>query len=149
MNKITDMVWIGNSLDEANADLATVGITAILKVANDLQGTRGWYDGLLYAQCGLVDGPGSSLAAYHSAVLQLLSLIAGKRKTLVVDHDGGSRAMAVVIMALHARERGGWDKYCEMIANKMDVLGYEPHEAHRVVFNRLNWRILMQLAEVG
>lgn len=146
MTKITDYIWIGDSTDAEESDLRKHGVTAILCVAHDLQCRRGWSDGILYAQCGLVDGPGSNLAAYHSAVLQLVSIVSAGRKVMVVDHVAGGRAVAVTIMALHVgHSKLGWEHWLGIINEKMERKEFNPHQEHRNAFNRTNWRLLSSI----
>lgn len=147
MTKITEMIWLGNSSDAEHADLAANGIQAILNVAHDLEGKRGWHDGVEYAQCGLVDGPGNTLASYHAAVMKLLALTRGGRRTLVYCHEGRSQSVAVAIMALHVGgERQGWDGWLKIIREKKDEV-VTPHEEHRRAFNRMNWRLLSSVLD--
>ncbi len=149
MIPITDSLWLGTASDLACADMAGAGITALLNVACDLYTMRVWKHDFIYAQCGLIEGPGSTPAGYHSAVLQLLDLLAHRRRVLVVNHDGLGRAVAVVIMAMHARERGGWEYYRKMIGERIGDPDYQPHEAHRKMFDQINWKVVMQLAGIA
>jgi hypothetical protein len=138
MIKLTDNLWIGDSADEVYADLVDIG--AVLNVAQDLQGTRGWMDGVEYMQVGLIDGPGNVPAAYHAAVLALAALLK-RNRTLVCCHTGG-RALAVSLMWLHLTSGRGWDSWlailCERVEGELPI----PHEAHKEAFNRMNWRLL-------
>ena len=150
MTQITEMIWLGDSHDALTADLAKHEIKAILNVAHDLQGERGWSDGVEYAQVGLVDGPGNSLARYHAAVLQLAALVQGGRRTLVHCHKGQSRSPAVIIMYLNLTQRMGWEHWRAFIAEKRKEVAegeQYPHEAHRTAFNQLNWRLLASVTE--
>ena len=97
-----------------------------------------------YAHIGLVDGPGNSLASYHAATLKLCDFIVKGRYVLVHDHDSTSRAVAVVIMAMHALERRGWDYWLGVISKKMDT---SPHEEHKRAFNKMNWRLISSVLE--
>jgi hypothetical protein len=146
MTKITDMLWLGNSHDAEHSDLKAPGIGALLNVAHDLEGKRGWHDGVEYAQCGLVDGPGNTMASYHAAVLKLLGLTYGGRKALVYCHEGRSQSVAVAIMALQCETRHGWDGWLKIICNKKDEV-VTPHAEHRRAFNKLNWRLLTSVLE--
>lgn len=137
LTKLSSNLWLGNSWDAEHGNLTQHKIDALLCVAHDLEAKRGWSDGLHYAQCGLVDGPGNSLAAYHAAVLQLVAFWTDKRTVLVYDHTAGSRAVTVAIMGMHAKNRMGWDHWIAEI--KPTEL---PHEAHRQAFDRINWRLL-------
>lgn len=148
MTKITDHIWTGDSKDAEHADLCKHGIGAILNVAHDLQCKRGWHDGIEYAQCGLVDGPGTTMASYHAAVLKLVGLIRGGRKTLVVDHVNGGRALMVVLCYLNLTDRRlGWDGWLKVIGEKRDLPEGMPCEAHKSAFNRMNWRLLASVLE--
>ena len=150
MTKITEMIWLGNSHDAEHADLNANGIGAILNVAHDLEGKRGWRDGVEYAQCGLVDGPGNTMASYHAAVLKLAALVRGGRRTLVHCHKGQSRSPAVVIMYLNLEQKLGWDHWRNVIAELRSEVneGEEfPHEEHKRAFNKLNWRLLSSVLD--
>lgn len=171
MTKITDTIWLGNSEDADHADLRPDKIGAILNVAHDLQCSRGWSDGIEYAQCGLVDGPGNTMAAYHAAMLKLAALVTGGRRTLVVDHVAGGRAIAVIIMGLHAMRRMGWvhwakviaeavakrtlrdhqdkcygEQFCQTCHDLDTIVHASPlpsvHEKHKRAFDRINWRLV-------
>ena len=143
MTKITDNIWIGDSNDAVHADLQNHGIDGILNCAFDLQGMRGWTDGIHYAQCGLIDGPGNSMASYYSAVLQLAHMIAMGKKVLVHCHKGESRSVAVVIYYLHLQHgRQGWEHYRKVIADLRQIPPHTPHEAHRSAFNVMDWKWL-------
>lgn len=154
MIEITPHLWIGSSGDAEHANLSEVGITALLNVAHDLEGKRGHSDGLLYAQCGLMDGPGNVIAVYHAAVL-MLSVLRNKtsrdegRKVLVYDHNGSSNAVAAVIMYLHVTRRMGWEYWLKIIAEKfaIPVEDARVNSAHRDAFNRINWRLLSSVIE--
>ena len=153
MTEITRMIWLGDSSDAEHADLRAAGIGAILNVAHDLQGRRGWHDGIEYAQCGLVDGPGNTMASYHAAILKLAALVTGGRKTLCHCHEGKSQSVAVVVCVLHLLEgRRGWDHWRKVVVEKVAASGREipddkPHPEHRAAFNRLNWRLLASVME--
>jgi len=84
------------------------------------------------------------MAAYHSALLQLCSLMNGGRVTLVVDHDGTSRAIAIAVMALNVvAGRFGWDHWVGKIKELRGLAeGFTPHEVHHKAFNRINWRLV-------
>lgn len=139
MTNITTNLWIGGSADAEKADLKPDGINAMLNVAHDLQGVRGWRDGILYAQCGLVDGPGNTMAAYHAAVLMLASMMQADRRVMVYDHLGG-RALAVALLYLNIVGRRGWGEWMKIIRERHDIA--EPHAVHREAFNRINWRLM-------
>ena len=148
MIKITDKIWLGSSHDAEHADLKPDKITAILSCVHDLEGKRGWTDGVEFAQCGLVDGPGNTMAAYHAAVLRLAAFVLGGRKTLVHDHHGMSQAVFAVICVLQLLEgRMGWDHWLNVIKDKQAILDGNPHEEHCKAFNRLNWRLLSSVLD--
>ncbi len=153
MTEITPRIYLGDSHDAEHADLRKHGIGAILNVAHDLVGRRGWSDGIEYAQCGLVDGPGNTMASYHAAILKLAALVVGGRKTLCHCHAGESRSVSVIIAVLHLLDgRRGWDHWRKVIVDKVAASGREisddkPHTAHREAFNRLNWRLLSSVME--
>lgn len=148
MVELAPMLMIGDSKDADHGDLRRHQVSAILCVAHDMQCRRGWTDGIEFAQCGLVDGPGSNIAAYHAAVMKLASLIGGGRKVLVCDHESGGRAVSVCLMYLNmAKSRDGWDKWLAAVNRSMGKPDFSPHEAHRSAFNRLNWRLISQAME--
>lgn len=143
MTEITKNLWLGNSKDATDADLKKAKINAIFNVANDLQGRRGWTDGITYSQCGLVDGPGNSPAAYHAAILQLAALIDNGKSVLVHGHMGYSRSAFIVICHMHIHHgRLGFDHWRNFIAGKHHLPDGMPHPAHRSAFDRLNWRLM-------
>lgn len=147
MIKLTPEIWTGTSDDAEHADLKAAGVGAILNVAHDMQCFRGWTDGIEYAQCGLVDGPGTSIASYHAAVLKLAGLVRGGRKTLVVDHTNGGRVLFTVISYLNLTDRRGWDGWMKLLSERLDIPDGVPHPAHKVAFNKLNWRLLASILE--
>lgn len=138
MDKITNSIWIGDSKDAANGQLETHGINAILNVASDLHISRGHNHGIHYSQCGLMDGPGNSLASYYSAILQLGHLVGSDKNVLVHCHAGWSRSPSVVAMYLNATgRREGWDHYMNLIAKARPSIC--PSKAHEQAFNQLDW----------
>lgn len=100
-----------------------------------------------YVQIGLIDGPGNTPANYHAALLKLCSLIQADKQVMVHDHDAGSRTVAVVIMALHAMYRRGWDYWLDVIRDKMGNIELTPHPEHRRAFNRINWRLISSVID--
>ena len=149
LTKITDCLWIGNSTDAVKADLHGNGISALMNCAHDLEGERGWNDHVEYAQCGLVDGPGNTMMAYHAAVMKLAALVMGGRKPLVYDHEGHSQSVAITICVLHILNgRRGWDYWRSFIVERGHELPDDkPHPEHLTAFNRINWRVLMGVLE--
>ena len=145
MIRLTDTLWIGNSADEQHGDFYVQNINAVLNVARDLQGTRGWMEGIEYMQVGLVDGPGNPLGMYHAAILAVTALC-NRGRTLMYDHTGG-RALAIAIMYLNTQSRHGWDGWLAILRERVDTELPELHEAHRAAFNKLNWRFLEGVAE--
>lgn len=142
MLKLTDELWLGDSADEIGADLETLGISAILNAAVDLPCTRNLGEQqVIYAHCGLVDGPGNNMAAYYAATFMLTSLIMDKHKVLVCCHEGG-RALAVCIMHLHLLNGRGWDWWIALLSERTTKDLPEPHPAHRTAFDNINWRTL-------
>ncbi len=145
MTEVYPDLWIGSWEDVVdktgkviNDSIRLQGVEGILNVACDMDvlDTSGVY----YAKCGLVDGPGNTLAAYHAASLILWAQMkAGP--VIVVDHESGGRAAAVVIMYLHLIRRMGWDHWVKELGCD------EPHAAHRTAFNRINWRLLSTIVE--
>lgn len=143
ITKIGDKLYIGDSQDERYADLTGEGITAVLNVAQDMDGTRGWLWGIEYAQVGLVDGPGNPPASYYAAVLALVSLLK-RHRTLVVCHTGG-RSLAVAMMYLNIRVRRSWTELLTLVRERMDVGLPQVHEAHQEVFKKMNYKLLDSL----
>lgn len=139
MIQLSKEIWIGTSKDAEHADLKKEGIDGLLNVAHDLQAKRGWSDGILYAQCGLVDGPGNRLAIYMAATMMLASMIHLGRKVMVYDHSGG-RSVAIVICYFNLVGRQSWDYWIKEIKDKHEIP--EVHVAHRDAFNKINWRLL-------
>ncbi len=140
MTNITTNLWIGGSFDAEHGDLKKHGINALLNVAHDLNPSRCWREGYLYAQCGLVDGPGNTMAAYHAATLMLASMMAAEKCVLVYDHLGG-RALAVALFYLNITGRRGWEEWLTLLRERHDKVK-EPHAAHKEAFNRINWRLM-------
>lgn len=156
MIQLTDSIWIGDSIDERDADLLPLEIGAILNVSNDLQSTRGWGDGVEYMQIGLVDGPGNMLAMYCAAVLGLSSLLGRYDGVLVTGHDF-SRAVAVVIMYLilntgrksehpsMMHRWSTWDSVLSWLREKTDIQLLDPHQAHKEACDTLPFGLLEKL----
>lgn len=144
MIRLTDHIWLGHATDEGNADLEAEGVTAILNVAQDLQATRGWKNGIEYAHVGLIDGPGNPLSAYCAAVLALDSLLKRNDQVLVCCH-AGSRSLAVILMHLNLAGRNGWDGCLDILRERVDWTLPTPHAAHRAAFDKLNWRFLSSI----
>ncbi len=148
MTEITKNIWLGDSHDAEHADLMKAGIDGILNCAKDLECTRGWSDGLIYAKCGLIDGPGNSIGVYHAGILMLNSLLMTEKRVLVVSHNGISRSVAIVMMYLSAtHSRLGWDGWRTRIAALKEIPEDKPHEAHRLAFNRMNWRLINSILD--
>ena len=145
MIQLGERLWIGDSDDERHADLDEVGVGAVLNVAQDLHGVRGWMNGVEYAQVGLIDGPGNPPSAYYAAVAALGTLVR-RWRTLVVCHTG-SRALAVALMYLNVHPRRGWDDLLALVRERVDGELPVPHEAHRAAFDKLNWRVLVSALE--
>lgn len=129
MIQITTNLWVGDSSDEARCK----GITAILNVAVDLPRTT---FKVLYAQCGLVDGPGNRLNAYRAAILMLMSLLEDNHKVLVCCHSG-SRALAVCIMFMHQMTGQSWEQLVELLSERYYFLP-EIHEAHYIAYKEIS-----------
>lgn len=146
MIRLTDSIYIGDSSDEEYADLDYAGISAILNVAHDMESTRGWHSELEYMQVGLIDGPGNHLSAYYAVILSLVALCSRHNRVLVCCHSGG-RSLAVSLMYLHLVSRRGWDGSLEILRERCEVELPIPHEAHRVAFDKLDWKLLIKLVE--
>lgn len=136
-------LWIGNSLDSRNI-LGVKKLGAILNVAQDLTEAIGW-PVVEYMQVGLIDGPGNPLSAYYAAVLALDSLLK-RHKTLICCHSG-SRSMAVSIMYMEVSFKRGWDDWVEILNEKAGIELPVSHDAHKLAFERMNWRLLAKAVE--
>jgi hypothetical protein len=138
---ILPKVYLGDSHD---AEFLPPAVDAILNVAFDLRNHHQW-NRVHLAQCGLIDGPGNSLAAYYSAVLQLGALLQLGKTVLVHCHKGESRSVAVIIFYLHAVNGEGWDanlaRIQEAIAPRVIPLT-APNPAHRLAFDLLDFKAL-------
>ena len=153
MIEITERIWIGVAKDEREVDLAKLGIAAILNVAQDMQGTRGWAWRFEAAHVGLIDGPGNPLFAYSAAILTLHLLLDRHEKVLVFCHNGG-RSLAVALMYLIIRKGKTsshptffnywvtWDAMLEEIS----ILANGPlpriNAAHKEAFEKLSLSLL-------
>lgn len=153
MTQITDQLWLGTASDLDPSDhnrypVLITGCEAVLNCAHDLMCIE--FDVLImveYAHVGLVDGPGNSMVDYHAAMLKLCSMLLRGKITSVHDHDITSRSVAVVIMALHALHRRGWDHWLSVIREKCDLPLLTPHEQHFRAFNKINWRLVSTVLE--
>lgn len=98
MNKITDQIWIGSSLDARNGEaLKGAGIRNILNVAEDLPAQLGWKDGFTHYHVGLCDGPNDpELYTAALAVLRAITKSDSSQRVLVHCHEGRSRSVFVV-----------------------------------------------------
>ncbi len=139
MMKFTDGLWVGSS--DAWMNAKGLGIDAVLNVAYDLKGGVSWPD-MEYMQVGLIDGPGNPLAAYHAAILALVTLFERWKKVLVHCHMGRSRSVAVALMYLSLTCGKGWDWWMVHLNKEVGIDVPEPHNAHREAFNKMNWRLL-------
>jgi hypothetical protein len=141
--QMSDGIWIGNSTDEkqANPNL----IRGVLNVAQDLQATCGWKNGIEYMQVGLIDGPGNPPVAYPAAVLALATLLA-RGSVLVCCHNGG-RSLAVVLMYLNIASPRSLDNWISILEERMEINVRLPtiNPAHRAAFDNMNWRSLSKL----
>lgn len=145
MIRITDKLWIGDSSDEAGADLSFVKADAILNVAHDLEPTRGWNKGILYTHVGLLDGPGNPLGIYYSALWALNVLI--ERNTCLVVCHTGTRSLAIAIMYLNLKFQRTWDEWIKLLRERIDITLPEPNAAHVQAFNSINWKLLKTFME--
>ena len=148
MIQITDRIWIGNSKDEQLLQFDNHPNIAILNVAQDLQGTKGWKNKIEYMQVGLIDGPGNEPVGYYTAVLALATLL--KRSKVIVCCHSGSRSLAVVIMyrdvvAGHGWPgdwRPTWDGWYVRLCAETGVTLPVPHPAHRDAYDKLDWKLV-------
>lgn len=157
MIRLTDKIWVGNADDDKRADLITEKITAVLNVAHDLHGVRGFLDDVECAHIGLIDGPGNRTSAYCSAVLGLAFLLERHDRVMVFCHEDHSRSLAVVIMytiMVTGRVGGGagmmnrwmtWDAVLNDLRNKSGAVLLDPHEAHRAAADKIPYGLLEQL----
>lgn len=161
MIEVDTDLWIGDHEDAKAKDLGS--IKSVLCVCSDMRVILHG-DCVTFAQCGLVNGPGNSMAAYHATLLMLYSLVRSG-PTLVVGHNGSMPAV-VAIMYQHLVCRRGWDYWLDHITqayrNQSDrvlmtcvgkvLVNFESwvldvHEVHRAAFNRINWRLLTSVTE--
>ena len=150
--RVTDLVWIGESSDldpgaEDRIHPAFQGIKVVFNCAADLDTHNLFGDVVEYVHLGLVDGPGNTMADYHAALLKLCGILCKKQRVMVHDHEIGSRTVALVIMALHAMYRRGWDYWLGIIREKTNKSDLTPHLEHRKAFNRVNWRLVSSILE--
>lgn len=155
MIQLTDELWIGTSKDEREGDPNTLSIGAVLNVAQDLECSRYWWrEKVEYAQVGLIDGPGNTLAVYCATVLCLRGLVDRWDRVMVCCHDGG-RSLAVCMMYLNltagqyrpdplAWSRWlTWDERMEVLRRALPNTELPtPHEAHQAAFGRIPYGIL-------
>lgn len=158
MIRLTDDLWIGNSLDGEHADLRAAKIGAILNVANDLLTLRYRWDGAEYMKVGIIDGPGNEVIGYCSAILALVTLLRRHDAVMVYDHEG-SRAMAVCMMYLNLTEGqyrpdplqwSHWLTWEERLTRvnedrRPPKILPEPHAAHREAFAKIPYGLLEAL----
>lgn len=149
MIQLVKGIWIGDSADEAVADLSAPGITAILNVAQDLQCTRGWLHEVEYAQVGLIDGPGNEVGAYSAAVITLDYLTKRHKNVLVCCHTGG-RALAVTIMYINMVSGcwRGWVDWIALLTERIDDTLPMVNNIHVIAFSKLNWDAMVKIAGV-
>lgn len=149
MIKVADCIWIGNSADEARADLSKPeSVGAILNVARDLECTRGCSSNIDYNQVGLLDGPGNPLSSYVAAVMTLASLIRRDHRVLICCHTG-MRSLAVVLMYLSMMTGRSWDDLLNLIRERVDHPISPPHPAHAAAHAKIDWKMVGKIAEAG
>jgi len=136
--RLTETIWIGDSSD------SSLRFDAVLNVAQDLRGACGWPD-VEYMQVGLIDGPGNPPSAYCAAVLALEALLSRHTRVLVCCHTR-ARSLAVVMMYLNIGSEYGWDGLLELLRERVDVDLPVPHEAHRKMFDQIDWQLLDNLS---
>lgn len=141
MIQVADRLWVGDSHDAQTAD-----VDCILNVAKDLRCFRGWPTHE-YAQVGLVDGPGNGLGQYIAAAFTLHAMMQIGKRVLVHCHEGKSRSMAVALMYLHLYNSRGWNSNLTAIRERVDTNVPDPHDAHRVAFDRIEWTLLQYAIE--
>lgn len=141
MIRLTENLLIGDSADESHAILS--GKDAILNVAQDLQCTRGWTDGIEYMQVGLIDGPGNPMSAYYSAVFALHTLLSRARGSVLVCCHTGGRAMAVIMMYLQSTAKRSWDDWLNLLHERVEWELPTPHNAHKEAFDKMDLNSLL------
>lgn len=140
MIQVAERIWIGDSISGENP---YSNITAILNVAVDLN-LKGRWPAAVYAQAGLVDGPGNSSATYVAAAL-LLGDLSRRRDTLVCCHNGG-RSLAVVVMHLTIQTGRDWDGIMQILWERTDRKLPSVHKAHMEALKNINWHDLYTVA---
>lgn len=147
---VSEKLWVGDSSAPRNA--YAVKAKALLNVARDLNGVNAWPD-IEYAQVGLVDGPGNTVALYCAAVLTLVNLL--ERGTVIVYDHGGGRALAVVLFYLNLttpRERDSqstflshrwsWEELLDRVRKRAEIGLPSVHPAHKKVFDKIPWGVM-------
>ncbi len=141
MIKLTDYLWVGDSVDEMTAE-----VDVILNVARNLKPTRGWPK-IEYVHVGLVDGPGNMPCAYRAAIFELASMMHRGKRVLICCHEGRSRSLAVAIMYLATLTDHTWDEQVEILQERIEGDLPIPHSAHRAAFLNMNRRVLLNVME--
>lgn len=141
MIRLTGNIWIG---DSASSPLK---MDAVLNVAQDMRGDCGWPD-VEYMQVGLVDGPGNPPSAYCAAVLALAALCRRHRRVLVCCHTG-SRSVAVVLMYVSILTDRSWDDSLVLLRERADGDIPDAHDAHKRVFDRIDWKTVTGIMETA
>lgn len=139
MIKVTDNIYVGNSLDESKADFPV-----ILNVAKDLKPTRCWPTSEYY-HVGLIDGPGNPRGMYVAAVKVLESVVYLEKRVLVCCHEGKSRSVSVAMMYLAMLHSGDWSGALTMLREMNDAEIPEPNEAHKNAFQVIDWEKLRSI----
>ncbi len=155
MIHINDNIIVGKWEDVSH--VVDNDIEGVLCVAQDMNIGSKWVKGVEYAQVGLVDGPGNTIAGYSSAVLTLATLLARHKKVMVCCHDGASRSIAVAVMYLilktgkvstHPTFFNYWKTWDKMICEIYEKPGptfLKVHLAHREACDRMPFGILEEL----
>lgn len=165
MIRLTDNIWIGDSVDvydqgllhrsygdhddEVNSRVDNAEIQAVLNVAQDMNlHMVGWPD-VEYMHVGLVDGPGNPRGIYIAAVLALATLLGCYERVLVCCHGGRSRSLAVVLLYLilkggknsdHPTFLNYWKPWRRVIQELRESTGKDlpwPNTAHTDVIEKL------------
>jgi protein-tyrosine phosphatase len=124
MHDIIRGIFLGNGAEGQNIPLLkNAKITGVLNVALEINEDPYLFrNGIYAAHCGLVDGPGNSLAAYVAAIAKLCDMAAMVRwpndNILVHCAEGVSRSPSVVLGYLLVTDVvASFDDGLELIGN--------------------------------
>jgi protein-tyrosine phosphatase len=105
LNQITENIFIGNSHAALHSRdlLKSLGITAILNVAKDLDNNKLDPQEFSLNKIGLGDGDGNDLEDIGTALQVLQKLLLNGHKVLVHCHEGKSRSVGLVATYIHLK----------------------------------------------